>query len=246
MIERAEVIKRGKEIITKLSPSEFKVLNGSFKGLKYPHIDFIGRASLPTRIIGSYEMQLHPLIEKIISTAYSDVIDVGSAEGYYAVGLAMRMPQSTIHCFDIDEFSLNYCKEMAQYNNLHNLTYNNWCSPETLINFLFQGRGLIFCDCEGYELELFTQEVIGKLTNIDVLIELHDVFNPIISAEILSRFQDTHHFEIINNLNINFSQLIGLDNLSDEEKTFATYEHRGGLCKDLFMEWAFFTPRNKL
>lgn len=240
--QEQEIFARGKSIIYKISP-EFKVLNGPFKGLQYPSID-ITESTLVPKIAGSYEAQLNTVIEKILYTSYSDIIDIGSAEGYYAVGFASRMPDTVIHCYDINERDLNFCKSMAKCNNVTNLTFNNFCSSETLINFNFRERGFILCDCEGYELELFSNEVIQAFKNVDLLIELHDNANPVISAELLSRFQYTHNFEVINNLNVIRPLLQGLETLSEEDKEFAIFEHRGGFYQNIFMEWAFLTSKS--
>jgi hypothetical protein len=237
----AEIVERGKSIIRKVSP-EFQVLNGPFKGISYPSLD-ITEAALVPKIVGTYEAQLHPFITQVTNTNYSDIIDVGSAEGYYAVGFAHHMRDSKIHCYDINEKDLDFCRKMAKKNGLTNLTYNNRCTPETLITFDFKGKGFILCDCEGYELELFTPEVINKLKNIDLLIEMHDVANPVISSAILSRFQYTHNFQVVNNLNVKRPSLTGLENLSEEDKAFSMLEHRGGLYQNIFMEWAFLTSK---
>lgn len=239
--QEQDIIERGKFIVRKVSP-ELQVLNGPFQGLKYPSLD-ITEATLVPKIVGSYESQLHTILQRIFDTPYSDIIDVGCAEGYYAVGFASRMPNTTIHCFDVNESDLNFCRRMAKHNNLNNLIYNNLCTQATLINFNFKGRGLIFSDCEGFELELFTEEVVGKLTNVDVLVELHDNVNPIISSEILMRFQHTHNFQVINNLNVDVAELTGLEQLSEKDKEFAVFEHRGGINKNIFMEWAFLTSK---
>ena len=237
-------IEKGKQIISKISP-DFKVLNGPFKGMKYPSID-ITELTLVPKISGSYELQLLPIINTIIATNYKNVLDIGCAEGYYAVGLAMKLSNTTVNCFDINEKDLDFCKSMAVLNNASNLTYNSFCSPETLINFNYGNRSLIFCDCEGYEQELFTPQVIDALRSTDVLIELHDVINPITSTTLLQRFGKTHDVILINNSNVNYSNMQGLDGLSPAEKAFAVYEHRGGLYQNIFMEWAFFTPKKSL
>lgn len=237
------IINKGKVIIQKMSP-DFTILNGPFKGMKYPSID-ITELTLVPKISGSYEGHLTPIINKINKTLYKNIIDVGCAEGYYAVGFAMHLPNSIVHCFDVNEKDLQFCKEMATLNNVSNLTYNNFCSPKTLINFDYGDKSLIFCDCEGYELELFTEEVVIALKNTDVLVELHDVCNPIISSTLLQRFDASHDVQIINNSNIDNSKLEGLENLTPAEKAFAVYEHRGGLYQNIFMEWAFFTPKRK-
>ena len=239
--EQLAVVNKGKFIINKISP-DFSILNGPFKGMKYPSID-ITELTLAPKIAGSYESQLTPLINEIIKTHYNNIIDVGCAEGYYAVGFAKHLPGCTVHCFDINEDDLRFCKKMADLNNVTNLTYNSFCSPETLINFNYGDRSLIFCDCEGYELELFTDKVIQSLKKTDLLIEMHDVINPLISETLLKRFSSTHDVKVINNSNVDNSMLKGLDNITPGERAFAVYEHRGGMYQNIFMEWAFFTPK---
>ena len=240
--EQLPIINKGKNIIHKISP-DFTVLNGPFKGMKYPSID-ITELTLAPKISGSYEGHLSPVINEMICTPYENIIDVGCAEGYYAVGFAKRIPQSTVHCYDVNESDLEFCKKMADLNGVSNLTYNKFCSPDTLINFNYGKRSLIFCDCEGYELELFTSKVVTALKNTDVLVELHDVINPIISETLLKRFSSTHDVRIINNSNVDYTKLEGLDNITPGERAFAVYEHRGGLYQNIFMEWAFFTPKH--
>lgn len=237
------IINKGKIIIGKISP-DFKILNGPFKGMKYPSID-ITELTLVPKISGSYEAHLSLLVNEINKTNYNNIVDVGCAEGYYAVGFAMHLPNCMVHCFDVNEKDLQFCKEMANLNKVNNLTYNNFCSQDTLINFNYQDKSLIFCDCEGYELELFNEVVISALKNTDVLIELHDIFNPTISSILLQRFEASHNVQIINNSNIDYSKMEGLENLTNAEKAFAVYEHRGGLYQNIFMEWAFFTPKSK-
>jgi len=239
--ENIPVINKGKAIINKISP-DFTVLNGPFKGMKYPSID-ITELTLAPKISGSYEGHLTPLINELLQVPYNNIIDVGCAEGYYAVGFAKNIPQSTVHAYDVNEYDLEFCKKMAELNGVSNVSLNKFCSPETLINFNYGKRSLVFCDCEGYELELFNEEVIKAVSDTDVLVELHDVVNPVISETLLRRFKATHDVRIINNSNVDYSKLEGMDHISPGERAFAVYEHRGGLYQNIFMEWAFFTPK---
>lgn len=242
-IRKKNIIRRGKKIIKKLSDnSNYQVLDGVFKGLQYHSLDITESALVP-KIIGSYEYQLQPLFNKIIQTKYTDIIDVGSAEGYYAVGLAKKMPKTTIHCFDINEKDIEFSKQMAKINNVTNMTWNAFCDEKTLITFPYRGKTLIISDCEGYELELFTKTVIDKCRHADFLIELHDICNPVISGEILSRFQYTHNFSIVNNKDVDYSQLKILEKMTQSERDFALCEHRGGIYRNIYMEWVFLTSK---
>src|SRR6516164_6432959 len=61
------------------------VLSGPFAGLRYLDEPIWG--PIEPKWLGTYEQELLPVIQQIIQTPYSTIIDIGSAEGYYAVGL---------------------------------------------------------------------------------------------------------------------------------------------------------------
>ena len=64
----------------------------------------------------SYECQLHDVVAGWIAAEYPQPIDVGSAEGYYAVGFALAMPRTTVDAFDIDPAARAECTALAQLN----------------------------------------------------------------------------------------------------------------------------------
>src|SRR5689334_20931338 len=61
------------------------VCRGPFHGMRLSRRKTTG--ALIARALGSYERELHPALETIISRGYAVVADVGAAEGYFAVGL---------------------------------------------------------------------------------------------------------------------------------------------------------------
>ena len=97
------------ELVLQLSElQKLEVLNGPFKGMKYPEFLSLGSTLIP-KLIGSYEAELHPIIDEIIACGYEEIWDVGCAEGYYAVGLALMSPTSKIRAYDIDIHSRKAC-----------------------------------------------------------------------------------------------------------------------------------------
>ncbi|WP_310821173.1 methyltransferase [Stratiformator vulcanicus] len=173
------------------------VRHGVFKGLKYPRLKSSGSALFP-KLLGSYERELHPLLERICKTPYTDVVDIGCAEGYYAVGLAMRLPRATIHAFDTNPKAARLCRKMAELNGVADrLRLGSTCDRGVLVQIPFRGKSLIVSDCEGYEKTLFNARSVAAIAGHDVLIEVHDNFDPSISPHLRSVFEATHDIEVI-------------------------------------------------
>ena len=218
--------------------SNLQVLNGPFKGMKYPSLDAVG-SSLYPKIIGSYEQELTPIFERIITKEYTEILDIGCAEGYYAVGFGLKFPKAKIYGYDINHRARILCRSMAQLNNTYDrLSLNKQCSSNELKDFNFSGKGLIISDCEGFEKELFTVDSLSNLTNADVLIEVHDFIDITISGYLESLFSETHVIHKIKSIDdldkakqYNFPET---NKLSLEEKGILFAEGRPQL-----MEWFF-------
>ena len=179
---------------------ELTVRSGPFQGMKYPGAEAAGSALIP-KLLGSYERELHPMIGRLIAKGYDDVIDVGCAEGYYAIGMAMRLPGARIHAYDTSETARDLCSAMARLNGVADqVSVQTTCTPETLITFPQRGRTLVIVDCEAYEKVLFTPAVRDALKNCDLLIEMHDFLDVTISTELEALFRSTH--ELTNVLSV--------------------------------------------
>ena len=77
-----------------------RIWSGPFEG-----VDFLPRSTHGchvSKLVGCYEQPLQPFIEEAIRAAYPVVLNIGCAEGYYAVGMAGRMPDTRVDAFDID------------------------------------------------------------------------------------------------------------------------------------------------
>ena len=149
------------------------ILDGPFRGMKYPIGSLLSRHGIPI-IFGTYELELHQIIEEVVSNHYDKIIDIGCAEGYYAVGLALRTDVE-VHAFDCEPRERSYCRRMARENNVAvRVHVKSWCSEDTLKR-LAVGRCLIISDCEGFEASLFSSSLVAALKNSDLIIELHQI-----------------------------------------------------------------------
>ena len=94
---------------------ELTVRHGPFAGMRYPAAESVGSALFP-KLLGSYEQELHPWVERLCHNHYTEVVDVGCAEGYYAVGLALRLPGARVYAFDVSPHAMRRCADMARLN----------------------------------------------------------------------------------------------------------------------------------
>jgi len=191
-----------KEAILKIESifSDRVVKNGVFKGMRYPKMKSSGSTLFP-KLLGSYEAELSSTIEEIATKKYTDIVDIGCAEGFYAIGLAMRLPTSNVYAFDVNEKAVLLCKEMANLNEVgHRVTFGKFCDAQVLSSLPLGDKALIVSDCEGYEKDLFTRSLVNQLSKHDFLIEVHDVFDIEISSTLKEAFSETHHIEVITSI----------------------------------------------
>ncbi|HUI07956.1 MAG TPA: class I SAM-dependent methyltransferase [Verrucomicrobiae bacterium] len=231
--------------ITAISP-ELTVKHGPFAGMEYPP-DFAEKRSVVNafvpKILGSYEKEIQPILEDACSQPYGEIVDIGCAEGYYAVGLARRIPTARVFAYDTSAEAVPLCRQLARANKVGDrLVTGAFCDPAALRSIPFTGRALIISDCEGYEKELFTEEIVPFLAHHDLLIETHDFIDIEISPTIRQRFQDTHVIRDIQSVDdIQKAHSYGYDELKGytlAERRILLAEHRPSI-----MEWFYMTPR---
>lgn len=224
--------------ISQMLAPEKTVLNGPFKGMKYPGYHSSG-SGLITKFVGSYEDELHPFIQSLNGKQYDSIIDIGCAEGYYAVGLGKLFSKAKIYAYDIDAVALERCRKMAELNGIQERTvFRALCDRKELLTLPKGNRSFILCDCEGYENELFDEEVAAALVNCDLIIELHEHAVKGTKQNILNAFSKTHDVELVG------SKLKSVDDYPLMKQLPATYQQdRFLIDRDRHMEWACITAR---
>lgn len=240
ILKIAQKIRIYEQILTikEISPNKI-VLNGPFKGLIYPKLESTGSTLLP-KILGSYEDELHEVIEKICNNNYEKIVDVGCAEGFYAIGFARRVKSATIYAYDTNPIALQMCSSMAISNLVDNrVMISSLFDSNELINFDFGQKGLVFCDCEGFEIELFTKKTIESLKKVDILVELHDCFNDKISETLFPLFEKTHKLTIVRSRrNKKIEEYPALNKIKNLEDSILSER------LDVLMRWAFWESLN--
>lgn len=172
-----------------------KVLSGPFEGMTF--VRNVAEGCCVPKLLGCYEEELHPHVETAICSGYEQVLNIGVAEGYYAVGLARRMPSAHVFAFDIDENAQRTCAEVAKANGVQD---------RVQISGLFRGedfakyqgkRTLLVCDIEGAEKDLLDPERYPALRGMDLIVELHDCIHPKLSTTVPARFAPSHDITLV-------------------------------------------------
>lgn len=215
--------------------SDMTVKSGYFKRLKYNSFTSSGSSLFP-KLLGSYESELHPVFLKFEVNNYEHIIDIGCAEGFYVVGMAIKYPNAKIHGFDINENALRLCYELAKANNVDDkITLAEKCDDLTLGNYPFSGRSLIICDVEGFERFLFTPTNIENLKNVDLIIELHPFIEEDVKEYLIGTFSNSHKINMISSFDNNrkiFDSSKILQKLNKTEQLLCVEEGR-----PFTMEW---------
>lgn len=173
------------------------VLDGPFKGMQYFNLVVWG--PITPKWIGSYEVELVDIINEIIRVRYEKILDIGAAEGYYAVGFSRSCPNSKVQSYDVDPIARNRQKQLALLNSIKNLEINKYCSHERL-NQELNKRSLVFCDIEGFEYELLDPEIVSKLRDVDVMVEVHSFghfTSEQVKKELIYRFSGSHNITTV-------------------------------------------------
>jgi hypothetical protein len=159
------------------------VSGGPFAGLAYPDAAAL---SLVPKLLGIYERELHGAIEAAIRVQPAVIVNVGAADGYYAVGLKRRCPDATVVAYEADGHQRDLLRRVAAANGV-DVDVRGAAGPGDLA-----GASLIVMDCEGCE-----RALLDPGQPATVVVELHDFLDPGVGEAIAERFAPTHDVRIV-------------------------------------------------
>ena len=212
------------------------VKQGPLKGL-----DFLSKSAEGchiAKLLGCYEQPLQPYIENAIQANFQIILNIGCAEGYYAVGMARRMPNTKVLAFDLNSKAQEACSALAAKNDVADrITIDALFKPEDFGNYIGQ-KVLVLCDIEGAERELLNPELAPALKGMDIIMESHECLIPGITQKIISRFKDSHAITLVED---NGQRQLAnapqwFNNLAHLDQLLATWEWRSGPTPWLVMK----------
>lgn len=172
-----------------------KVYSGPFKGMNYIG-GSTGSVILP-KIIGTYEDELHEVLQVIQTKQYAKFLDIGAAEGYFAVGISkyiLPLHTPTI-AYEATEKGRRQIQELSERNHLNGIEIKGFCTKEMMYQDLVP-NSLIWMDIEGGESELLV-EPKPILATCSILVELHPNIVENICEVLINQLKQSHTIQEI-------------------------------------------------
>ena len=215
---------------------------GPFKGMKLSYDIWWSKNDRITQMLGTYEVHVLARLKEFSAQGASRFIDIGAADGYFAIGMAFSKIYSKVLAFEIEpagqeriEINLarNQCEEFvsvfgeADYSSLKKLLSDDL-------------KTSVLVDIEGAEYQLLDEKMLSLLSNCYLICELHpwlvdDGYQ--LQRQLIERAKKNFNVELIKRENYSPNIFSELDDLSDEERLIAVSEGRG---KN--MQWLVLTP----
>lgn len=203
-----------------------QVYSGPFIGMRYIRSS-TGSVILP-KLIGTYEDELHTIINNLKLKQYSLFIDVGAAEGYYVVGIGKYIFNNLVPviAYESTISGQNKIKSLSILNAFTNVTVKGTCDTFSLGNDICENRSFILIDVEGAEYYLLDTQKID-FTFCDILVEVHknQIYN--LNEIIIERFKFTHNIINIKPWNKKIPKNISYPIWVFNKAKFVTNEFRG-------------------
>jgi hypothetical protein len=201
------------------------VQTGPFKGMRYLDIDeFEAGHFYAPKILGTIEQDLHPYLWDL--SKYDHVINVGCAEGYYAVGPLTCSPRSRVTAFDIVPEERERCERLAALNGVSDrLTVLGECTSSYLEENCTSGS-LVIMDIEGAETELLRGCDPGRLRG-DLIVECHDVNGASTQGPIVDFLSGTHGVTVVRQTFPDISEIGELAEFRQLDRFLSIWEGRG-------------------
>jgi hypothetical protein len=219
---------------TQIAQHGNEVQAGPFAGLR-----FVGQTSegcSAPRLLGCYEQELHVHIERLIGKPFDAVLNIGCADGYYAVGLARRMPGVTVFAHDLNPAAQSGCRAVAELNGVADRVQVGGLFAAADFGAFAGKKTWLVMDIEGAERELLDPQTCPALLDMTVLVECHDCFVPGLSAEIARRFAATHSILRIEHALAATQLPDWMQGMGHLDHLLATWEWRMGPTPWLVME----------
>jgi hypothetical protein len=198
------------------------VQSGPFRGMQLVPVQ-MGSLLMP-KVLGTYESEISHLFADL--SAFDRVVDIGSAEGYYAVGCPFANPHLRSIAYDANVGAHAVCRQAAEKNGVSDrVEQRHYCSFDELASLATPGT-LIVIDIDGGEVDLLCSQPAERLGQATIILEVHKAGSTTTEVDIVPHFSRTHDIEIFRQGAVDANRFGFLRQLSAFERYLTVWEGR--------------------
>jgi len=219
-----------------------RILYGPLKGFVLPKSSWWGGADRAAMIFGLYEIEVMQLLLNK-PYGYNTFVDLGAADGYYAVGLLKAKHFNNAYAFEISAKGRDVLALNAELNGVsQKLHIFGEATPKfyEVLSREERESTVILVDIEGAEFNLLSDNVFQQLNKAIFIVELHDFFfvdGGDKTNHLLNKSSATHRCTEVYMGSRNPGVFKELSSLSDSDRWLVCSEGRARL-----MRWLRFDP----
>ena len=170
-----------------------RVFAGPFAGIRLAPHPFL------PHLLGTYERELHDVIESFCGQQWTRIVNVGGGNGFYIAGLGRRVPDAELVVFELTAEARAVITATLERNGLAARATVLGAAVPSNLEAACAGPGstLVVMDVEGAEMELIDSVLVPSLRGVTILVETHDVIRAGCRDAITSRLATTHRVRAI-------------------------------------------------
>ena len=218
---------------------------GPFRGTRLIPDSRWSAADRGSMLLGLYEQEVLEQLQRL-SKGRRVLVDVGAADGYYAVGALRSGLFEHVVCFEIDPDGRRIISEQARGNGvsrsvtiLGEATKHFFDEAKKAYDF-DTPEAVILMDIEGGEFSALSEAVLQQVSGASLIVEIHDFGNAeaLDADKLLSRLSEYFRVSVISQSERNPNGFSELAHWSDDDRWLLCSESRRSR-----MRWFVCEPR---
>ena len=208
-----------------------KIQHGPFQGMALSANTWWSKYDLGAQCLGIYEYEILVELEVLLEGQNKTFIDIGAADGYYAVGALFSGLCGKVICFEQSEAGRDTIRDNWKANGAHgSLIVQGEANNESLsaLKESDVNNAVVLIDVEGAEFDILTEPVLEKLKRCVVILEVHNWAEDFVSryTGLLQRLHAYFDIEKIDRKTIDLYSFSELRDLTDDNRALLGSERR--------------------
>ncbi|HVU23811.1 MAG TPA: hypothetical protein VHE13_06770 [Opitutus sp.] len=169
-----------------------RIRGGPYRGMRF--LQLRPGSSLAPKLIGSYEAEIIPVLDWVRRAGFEQIVNIGSAEGYHAIGLIRDDAGTWVDAFEIDARRRAELARSAAKNGVAGRVRQHGVATPITVRAVLAGarEPFLLVDIEGGERDVLDPAQVPGLRQAWMLVELHPGLCPDVEPTLQGRFAATH------------------------------------------------------